>query len=334
MDITRAKKLVESFRSKRLLVIGDVMLDKFIWGNVTRISPEAPVPVVRVRKESIYPGGAANVARNLVPFAGEVSISGLVGEDENGGVLAGVLEEGHIRTDGVLKSAEYPTIAKTRVVARQQQVVRIDHERQMELTEGQVDELARFLGERVKDLDGVIFEDYGKGFLTQTTVDRLVPIAREAGLTITVDPSSGNFLEWEGVTAIKPNRLEAFQITGLPESPPTEDPMEDEALLEVGGELLDRWGTEILKITLGELGMMLFERDKPPYHIHTRAQSVFDVSGAGDTAIAVFTLALCAGASAQEAAELSNHASGVVVGKLGTATLTPEELLESVADVD
>ena len=164
-------------------------------------------------------------------------------------------------------------------------------------------------------------------------MDRLVPIAREAGLTITVDPSSGNFLEWEGVTAIKPNRLEAFQITGLPESSPAEDPMEDEALLEVGGELLDRWGTEILKITLGEQGMMLFERDKPPYHIHTRAQSVFDVSGAGDTAIAVFTLALCAGASAREAAELSNHASGVVVGKLGTATLTPEELLESVADV-
>ncbi|MEM7145312.1 MAG: PfkB family carbohydrate kinase [Verrucomicrobiota bacterium] len=330
MELERAKELVAGFRGKRLLVFGDVMLDRFIWGNVSRISPEAPVPVVQVGKESIYPGGAANVARNLVPFAGEVSISGLVGDDENGGVLSGVLEEGKIRTDGVIRSPGYATITKTRIIARQQQVVRIDHESPAELTEGQVEELAEFLSKRAGDLDGVILEDYGKGFLTQGTVDRLVPIAREAGLVITVDPSSGNFLEWEGVTAIKPNRLEAFQITGVPESPPTDDPMTDEALLEVGGELLDRWGTDMLKITLGEQGMMLFERDQPPFHIDTRAQAVFDVSGAGDTAIAIFTLALCAGASAQEAAELSNHASGVVVGKLGTATLTPEELLESV----
>ncbi|MFV1994020.1 MAG: bifunctional heptose 7-phosphate kinase/heptose 1-phosphate adenyltransferase [Verrucomicrobiales bacterium] len=334
MNVERYRKLIDGFGEKRILVIGDVMLDRFIWGGVSRISPEAPVPVVRVREESTYPGGAANVARNLIPFSHSVDMVGLLGRDGNGEVLLDALRKGGIGTGGMVVADDYETITKTRVIARQQQVVRFDHERPVLTSPEQVAKVAEFVEGAAGNLDGLIIEDYGKGFVTQELVDAIVPLAASRDLVVTVDPNAENRLDWQGVTAVKPNRSEAFREAGVPE--PSEidvsgaDPAQDPVLLEVGEILMGRWGAKLLQVTLGEQGMMLFERGQPPHHIPTKAKAVFDVSGAGDTAIALFTLALAVGASAVEAAEISNYASGVVVGKLGTATLARDELLEAI----
>ena len=308
------------------------MLDRFIWGNVFRISPEAPVPVVNVSKEEIYPGGAANVARNLVPFAGKVEMVGQVGNDRDGDVLVEILQKGGIEAGGMLRATDCDTITKTRIIAHKQQVVRIDREKITPLLSEHVDRVKQFVADHAEELDGLIISDYGKGFVTQELADAIVPVAKAAGIIVTVDPNPNNPLNWRGVTSVKPNRVEAFREMGIPETLwiPHDDPLQDEVLLRVGQDLLDRWDTQMVQITLGEQGMILFKRGESPHHIPTVAREVFDVSGAGDTAIALFTLSLAAGASPVEAAEISNYASGVVVGKLGTATLTPAELLESM----
>jgi D-glycero-beta-D-manno-heptose-7-phosphate kinase len=329
MNLERIQHLLELAGKQRLLVIGDVMLDEFVWGRVSRISPEAPVPVVEVQSESSYPGGAANVARNLRPFCAEVHISGLIGCDPHGTRLKTLLEEEGITAGSLIASDTLPTIVKTRIIARQQQVVRVDREKRRPATP----EILATAGDRIAallpEVDGVILEDYGKGFLTQEFVDRICALAREAGKVLTADPNPGNPLQWSQVTTVKPNRSEAFAMAGKSDPGAADDPLTDEPLREVGAILMEKFQTSSLLITLGEHGMILFDRSAPPYHTPTRAQEVFDVSGAGDTAIALFTLARCAGASLQEAAEISNHAAGVVVGKLGTATLTPDELLAS-----
>jgi len=324
--------LIESFSSQRLVVIGDVMLDRFIWGSVQRISPEAPVPVVQVESEDFYPGGAANVARNITPFGAKVELIGLVGPDENGGLLRDTLEVNQIGVDHLQEIEGFSTITKTRIVARQQQVVRIDRERKISPTSEQIAEVVRQLTEMAPGLDGVIIEDYGKGFVTQELVDAVIAIANDADLTITVDPNPTNPLRWKNVHAVKPNRVEAFAEVGLTDPHDGADPLTDPALAEVGERLLKKWDSDHLLVTLGEQGMMLFSENDDPFHIPTRAKEVFDVSGAGDTAIAVFTLALCAGAAPKVAAELSNEASGIVVGKLGTAQVTREEMLEKHQD--
>jgi D-beta-D-heptose 7-phosphate kinase/D-beta-D-heptose 1-phosphate adenosyltransferase len=326
--------LIRGFSEKKVLVIGDIMLDRFIWGNVSRISPEAPVPVVSVEKEAVYPGGAANVARNLVPFAGEVHMVGRVGNDRDGQTLTQILGDGGINASGVLRTQDCETITKTRIIARKQQVVRFDRERVMQIASEHVEQVRLFLQKGAHDLDGLIISDYGKGFITQELIDAVVPVARAAGLVIAVDPNPNNPLNWQGVTSVKPNRVEAFREAGIPEGlwSSHSDPLQDEMLLRVGQSLLERWDTEMVQITLGEQGMILFEREGKPHHIPTVAREVFDVSGAGDTAIALFTLSLAAGAAPVEAAEISNYASGVVVGKLGTATLTPDELLKAMKE--
>lgn len=329
MNPQRIQHLLEQSRKQRLLVIGDVMLDEFVWGKVSRISPEAPVPVVEVQRESSYPGGAANVARNLRPFCQSVQICGVVGRDVQAGRLKALLAEEEIETAGLIEAADTPTIVKTRIIARQQQVVRVDREQRRavgpEALRVACDRVAALLPE----VDGVIFEDYGKGFLTQDFVDRVSEMAVRAKKILTADPNPGNSLMWKAVTTLKPNRSEAFTMAGKTDPGAADNPLEDEALLEVGRTLLERFAIPSLLITLGEHGIILFDRGNPTYHTPTRAQEVFDVSGAGDTTIALYTLALCAGATLQEAAEIANHAAGVVVGKLGTATLTPQELVES-----
>jgi rfaE bifunctional protein kinase chain/domain len=330
--MTIFETLIKGFPEKKILVIGDIMLDRFIWGNVHRISPEAPVPVVNVEKEAVYPGGAANVARNLVPFAGKVHMVGQVGQDTDGEILVQILRGGGIEANGVLRTSGYETITKTRISAHKQQVVRIDREKIAPIMGEQIERVKQFLVSTCSELDGLIISDYGKGFITQELADAVIPIAKAAGLVVTVDPNPNNPLNWQGVTSVKPNRVEAFREVGVPESLWTShaDPLQDEVLLRVGQDLLERWGTEIVQITLGEQGMILFQQGGKPHHIPTVAREVFDVSGAGDTAIALFTLSLAAGASPLEAAEISNYASGVVVGKLGTATLSQEELLASI----
>jgi D-beta-D-heptose 7-phosphate kinase/D-beta-D-heptose 1-phosphate adenosyltransferase len=314
--------LLAGFSSRRILVVGDLMLDEFIWGRVSRISPEAPVPIVHVTGESYYPGGAANVARNL-------ALMGLAGTDASGGRLLALLEAAGIDTAGVQRDPGLGTTTKTRIVARNQQVVRVDRERKTTLSAAQTACAMEQLDGMVVDLDAIVVADYGKGFVTQPLADHLCRRAREHGKILTVDPHPHTSLSWAGATAVKPNRLEAFLAAGLPPSEPVTPVLEDGALLEAGRRLRQRWQAQNLLITLGEHGMLLFAGDAPASHTPTRAQEVFDVSGAGDTAIAVLTLGLAAGATPGEAVELANRASGIAVGKLGTATVTFEELQAS-----
>lgn len=332
MKPERLQQILAAARTKRILVVGDLMLDEFVWGKVGRISPEAPVPVVEVTSESMYPGGAANVARNLRGFIARASVCGLLGTDRGGEQLRLLLEEDEIDTAATIQDPEFPTIVKTRIIARQQQVVRVDREQIRPPTADQVERVVAAVSQQLPEIDAIILEDYGKGFLSAELVGRISEKAKVAGKIVTVDPNPRHALAWKNVTAVKPNRLEAFQAAGIPWSDPTDPAPKDTALLEVGASLLEKWETRHLLITLGEQGMMLFDRAAAPHHIPTKARQVFDVSGAGDTAIAFFTLALTCGASAVEAAEVANHASAVVVGKLGTATVTAEELAASLED--
>ncbi len=314
------------FAGKRILAIGDLMLDEFIWGKVSRISPEAPVPIVNVTGESYYPGGAANVARNVRELTAGAAVMGLTGADAPGRRLRELLETAGIDTSGVQHDAAVPTTVKTRIIARNQQVVRVDRERKSPLTAAQAERAMRYLDGVIDSLDGIVVADYGKGFLTQSLADYVCRAARAHGKVLTVDPHPHTSLMWQSATAIKPNRAEAFLAAGLANGDPVVPVLEDEALLETGRRLLRLWKTDSLLITLGEHGMLLLHGDAPPYHTPARAHDVFDVSGAGDTAIAVFTLGLASGAAPAEAAELANLASGIVVGKLGTATVTLAEL--------
>lgn len=329
MNARRLKDILARAKSKRILVIGDLMLDEFVWGKVGRISPEAPVPVVEVTGESFYPGGAANVARNLREFSSKVAVMGMFGADRGGRQLRELLAEQSIDTKGAIEDSEFPTIVKTRIIARNQQVVRVDREQLRSPAPAQVSRVVRNLQRALAKTDALIFEDYGKGFLSADLVRQISEQAIAAGKIVTADPNPQHAVDWKKLTAVKPNRNEAFLAAGLRWSDPVESPAKDKPLLKAGEILLQKWQTKLLLVTLGEQGMMLFERGKKPHHIPTKAQQVFDVSGAGDTAIALFTLALCCDATAVEAAEIANHASAVVVGKLGTATVTPDELFSS-----
>ncbi|TLD70932.1 hypothetical protein FEM03_11410 [Phragmitibacter flavus] len=307
------------------------MLDRFVRGNVRRISPEAPVPVVEVVEETLNPGGAANVACNLARFTPLVSLMGRVGKDSQSADLSFLLEADGVATSTLLISDSIPTISKARIVARQQQIVRVDREKLVWLTDEEISEVSHRLGSIINELDAIIIEDYGKGFVTEALVNAVTAIAAEHKVLITVDPSPRNPLNWSGVDLVKPNRLEAFAAAGLEDHHFDVSPGENSELLEVGRILLEKWQVPQVLVTLGEQGMMLFRRDQAPHCIPTCAQEVYDVSGAGDTAIAILTLALAAGKSSEEAADIANQASGIVVGKLGTACVSPEELLAAYA---
>jgi D-glycero-beta-D-manno-heptose-7-phosphate kinase len=323
----RLLELIGRFAGLRILAVGDLMLDEFIWGRVSRISPEAPVPIVNVTRESYYPGGAANVARNLREFTGNTAVMGLAGKDAAGQRLLELLHTAGIDTAGVLADAAAATTVKTRVIARNQQVVRVDRERQAALNQAQLAWASQYLERIIPAVDGVVVADYGKGFLTQPLVDELCRLARRHAKIFTVDPHPYTSLVWRGATAIKPNRIETFSAAGWRGTPaPVEPVCRDDALLQAARQLRELWQTGCLLVTLGEQGMLLFDGDAPPLHLPACAHEVFDVSGAGDTAIAVFTLGLVAGATAAEAAQLANRASGMVVGKVGTATVTAAEL--------
>lgn len=323
MRIDRVREILARAREQRILVAGDLMLDEFLWGEVTRISPEAPVPVVRVLGESSYPGGAANVARNVREFAGWTGVTGVTGDDGPGRRLLEALEASGIDTSAAFADERRSTVVKTRIIAKHQQVVRVDREANAPYPSGLSGHVGQRLTALLPTLNGVIFSDYAKGFLTQPAVDRIRLGVDPAKQVTAVDPSPLNPIDWSGVTVIKPNRSEALRAAGLHE---LSSGMPGDTMLRVGERLLNQWQTRMILLTLGEEGMLLIERGRPVYHTPTRAREVFDVSGAGDTAIAVFTVALCAGAAPSEAAELANAASGIVVGKLGTAIVTPAEL--------
>jgi D-beta-D-heptose 7-phosphate kinase/D-beta-D-heptose 1-phosphate adenosyltransferase len=289
------------------------------------------VPVVEVVRETFAAGGAANVARNLREFVDHVHLLSLTGTERDAETLREVLTARGVDLEQLLSDEDYMTIRKTRVVARGQQVVRVDYERRRGFTEEQrAQALARFEA-LLPSLDAVILEDYDKGLLDQALVDAIIGAARNQGKIVTVDPKPSNPIQWSNVTCITPNRGEAFRAAGRPATDPVDPPLKDRALLEVGHILLEKWRCDHVLVTLSEQGMILFDPGRDPYHIPTRAQEVIDVSGAGDTAIAVLTSALAGGATPVEAAEIANHASGIVVAKAGTAVATREEVLASFA---
>ena len=325
----RVREILARVPQSRVIVIGDAMLDHFIWGSVVRISPEAPVPVVDFERESYMPGGAANVARNLTALHAPAELLAVVGKDAAAEQLKRLLNEQQIDCANLLAVANRPTSVKTRIVAHKQQVVRIDRETREELNGELVSRLIRVLGSAIRNVSAVIVGDYGKGVVTQTLLDKIKHACRNDAIWLSLDPKPVNRMDLTNLSLITPNRKEAFELARIADDTRNQNPLNDANLMRVAEKLLVELHPALLLITLGELGMLLCQRNQQPFHIPTVAQEVFDVSGAGDTVIATFTLAIAAGASPIEAAIISNHAAGIVVGKIGTATVAPEELIAS-----
>ena len=311
-------QIIDKFAGRRLAVIGDSMVDRFLWGRVDRISPEAPVPVVRVEKETVKLGGAANVAANIRALGAEAVLFGICGPDEAGRQLRGLLTDRGIDDSGLVDCNDRPTTIKTRIIAHNQQVVRADREEDTPVSASEVDQLAERL-EKSGPFDGIIFSDYGKGVLTDEALKLFIAAGKKAGVPMVVDPKKGDFSQYKGVTSLTPNQKEAEQACALP--------IRDAATLqEAGSRLLERTSAETVLITRGEHGMALFYQDGRDGHLDTRATTVYDVTGAGDTVIAVYTLALATGAEFLDAAQLANHAAGLAVRELGTAAITADQL--------
>jgi D-beta-D-heptose 7-phosphate kinase/D-beta-D-heptose 1-phosphate adenosyltransferase len=329
LPLPRVRRLLSAARRTRVVVVGDVMLDQFIYGRVTRISPEAPVPVVEFQREIFVPGGAANVARNLTALGAEASLCGVVGQDAAAGQLRRLLVAQRVSPRGLQTTGARLTTRKIRVIAHQQQVARVDRETTSDLDVRATDRLLREVQRRLGGADAVILGDYGKGVVTQRLLTDLQRTCRARGIWLSLDPKPVHQLGLRGLSLITPNRKEAFDLAGVPDGSRAGEPLRDGKLLRVAAILLSELQPALLLITLGDQGMLLCQRGQRPFHIPTVAREVFDVSGAGDTVIASFTLAIAAGAAPIEAAIFSNHAAGVVVGKVGTATVTPEELLAS-----
>lgn len=313
-----ARALFERTRGRKILVVGDVMIDEWIWGSVSRISPEAPVPVVAVGDHSFTLGGAGNVANNLRALDAEVAFAGTVGDDPFAGNVRELLAQEAVSSDGVITVGDRPTTRKTRVVAHNQQVVRADWESTAQLGARDRDRIAAFVRERAARSDAVILSDYAKGLFSREIV--------EAALTcplVLADPKPANIELFAGVTCVAPNAHEASAIAGIP--------IVDDASLEAAGtRLLERLQCTYAVITRGEHGMALFGSDGTRLQVPSVARTVYDVSGAGDTVIAVLTLALAAGAPIGRAVQLANFAAGAVVEKLGTATASADEILALV----
>ncbi|PHX86838.1 MAG: hypothetical protein CK538_01075 [Opitutia bacterium] len=311
--------LLKKISALRILVIGDVMLDRYLWGDATRISPEAPVPVVDITRESVTAGGAANVALNLASLGARTTVAGYFGADAAGRSLVATLAEKKIATLSTPGSAQ--TIVKTRVLVQRQQLCRLDRESPPSAYAVTADAAEKLLRTAIRSHDAVIFSDYAKGILSDELVARITTLARAAGKLVALDPKPKHALTFHGLDLITPNKREALKLSGLHPAPGTPFPA-----AEVCARLHEKFATKHLVITLGEDGMLLSSEGKILKTIPTAAREVYDVSGAGDTALAALVLALAAGATLETAAHFANAAAGVVVGKLGTATVTPAEL--------
>ena len=302
LSALRARQILATAQKTRVLVVGDVMLDQFIWGGVSRISPEAPVPVVDFSRESFMPGGAANVARNLVSLATPAELFGAIGNDDAGRKLQKILAEQNIGCTGLVKSSARHTSIKTRIVAHQQQVVRIDRETRGGLDAKTTAKLIVEFKVKLAKADAVIVGDYGKGVVTQPLLNEIKSLCRTHGVWLSLDPKPVHNLNLNNLSLITPNRKEAFELADLEDETKNASPFADKNLMLVAERLLNELRPAALLITLGELGMLLCQRRQKPFHIPTVTQEVFDVSGAGDTVIATFSLAIAAGASPIEAA--------------------------------
>lgn len=312
---------IDKFSSCRILVVGDVIMDEFLWGRVERISPEAPVPVVQVEEESLVLGGAGNVVNNIISLGGQALLCGVTGNDAMGRELVHMLQEMNSPTHGLVVEDRRPTTIKTRVVAHSQQVVRVDREEREPVTEASIERIITTVEEQIDSIDAIVVSDYGKGVVVQGLMETIRLLTRGRQITLTVDPKVQNVALYKGVTLITPNHQEAELMSGIVIN-------DEESLRRAGTRLLDELGCQMVLLTQGDRGMTLFEGNGRATQIPTVARKVFDVSGAGDTVTGTFTLALAAGLTPRQAAVLANLAAGIVVGEIGTATVAASRLKE------
>jgi rfaE bifunctional protein kinase chain/domain len=312
--------IIGKFQNKNILVVGDLILDHYIWGKVRRISPEAPVPVVEVERESFLLGGAANVANNIVSLGSRAAVVGIVGRDMAGETLTDLIRRKGVNCEGIFVSNR-PTTVKTRVIAHNQQVVRFDREDSKYVAGKVLRGVLEHIDSLYRDFDAIIVSDYRKGMISGGMIKGIIEGSKRKKMFIAVDPKVGHFNFYKGVSVVTPNVAEAASGANI-------EIRDEKTLVRAGRALLKRLGCRAVLVTRGEQGMSLFEK-KGVSHIPTAARKVYDVTGAGDTVISAFTLACAAGASMAEAAVIANHAAGVVVGEVGTAVSTPEQLTDS-----
>jgi rfaE bifunctional protein kinase chain/domain len=325
LEASEISRFLDQSRGRSVGVVGDLMLDRFVWGRVSRISPEAPVPVVEVEREDYHLGGAANVARNLASLGGDALLMGIVGADEAAGTLRRTLVSRGLSDEYVVSVDARRTTVKTRIIAHHQQVVRADWESTDDLDGAAEDRVVAALDRLISRCDALVLSDYAKGTLTPRVIARAIELAKAREAPVLVDPKERKYRLYRGVTLVTPNLIEAERFTGVT--------IRSEADLGRAAEtILEDLQAQAVLITRGEQGMSLFERGRAPLHIPTFAREVFDVTGAGDTVIATAALALACGLGLPRAAELANRAAGIVVGKLGTAAVLPEELLATARD--
>ncbi len=322
-SVQALQRHIQRFPHASILVVGDLILDHYIWGRVNRISPEAPVPVVHVESESLKLGGAANVYNNILSLGGRADLCGVIGADESGRLLLKALGLRRQGRGGVIIDADRPTTRKSRVIAHNQQVVRYDVERRAELKAPLQKRIVRYVESRLREISCLVVSDYAKGVVTAPLMAELTRLAALRGIPIIVDPKVEHFGYYKGVTVVTPNHLEATQAAGVHGD-------DDQAVNEAGSMIRQRLGCRSVLITRGERGMSLYEADGASWHIPTRARQVYDVTGAGDTVVGTLALALATGASMREAATLANYAAGIVVGMVGTATVTPQQLSDAL----
>jgi D-beta-D-heptose 7-phosphate kinase/D-beta-D-heptose 1-phosphate adenosyltransferase len=322
-QITRLHTVIDHLTKARVLVIGDLILDHYLWGKVSRISPEAPVPVVHVDSESFLLGGAANVYHNAVALGVKAELCGIVGTDESGRHLIKALKLPPLARGGILLDKERPTTKKTRVLAHHQQVVRVDVESRAPIPISLEKKLLRHVASRLPHIDCIVISDYAKGVVTASLVAGLVRLAGDRKVPVIVDPKVEHFSYYKGVTLVTPNHFEALQAAGVHAD-------DDRGVCQAGESLRQRLGCRAVLVTRGEKGMSLFETHGKAWHVPTVAKQVFDVTGAGDTVIGTFAAAIAVGASFRDAATIANHAAGIVVGMVGTATVTPQQLREAL----
>ena len=311
--------LLDNFSKSRILVLGDVMLDRYWWGSVTRISPEAPVPVVRLKTTSLAAGGAANVAANIAGLGAEPILVGIVGDDSEAALLPKILADSGVRSDSLITIPGRPTTVKTRVIAHSQQVARVDQETAEPLSPGEEDRVIDSVISRLSDIDAVVLSDYAKGLLTDRVISTAISEARGRGKDVLVDPKGKYYEKYRGASLLTPNKREAAEACKL-------DDHERDLVRRAGDKLMSEHLFAAVLITQGEEGMTLFREMAEPVHFHASAREVYDVTGAGDTVIATLAASIGAGADLEHAAELANIAAGLVVEQVGTTALKLDEL--------
>jgi len=319
----RFSELKKKFKSKKIVVIGDMMLDTYLWGEVRRISPEAPVPVVEIGNEIYRFGGAANVALNIQKLGGTPIPIGVVGKDNDGIIFSSLLKEINIQDEGIIIDETRPTTAKTRVIADNQHVVRIDRESKEYLNRKNVNRIYDYLREISNTIDGIILQDYNKGVLSSALIERITGLAKSKKILVTVDPKFNNFFNYKNVTVFKPNRKEAEDVLGIKIKT-------DEDVKLAGKKLLEKLKAKYVLLTLGEEGIAVFEKGRAEKRMPTQAKKVADVSGAGDTVISTLSMALASGASIYEASYLANYAAGIVCEEVGIVPIELEKLFNKV----